>query len=173
MPTDDGTLPFSCCERIEGWQGGRKCETKCRKRQPFSFLFSNVFILCSFTYLTDHPRSITAKTMCGRITKEEREEMKQVFDKVGEFGFVNAVFFIFYFFFKLQEDQLFMVVSFLQIWTETGTSVTMNSTSSWKAPATPWPATWSGTSSRTSTAIMTTRSALMSFCRYVNPCTES
>ena len=68
--------------------------------------------------------------MCGRITKEEREEMKQVFDKVGEFGFVNAVFFIFFFFFKLQEDQLFMVVSFLQIWTETGTSVTMNSTSS-------------------------------------------
>lgn len=49
-----------------------------------------------------------------------------------------------------------------------GISVTMSSTSSWKTPAMPCLATWFGTSSRNLTAIMTIRSALMSFCRYVN-----
>lgn len=56
----------------------------------------------------------------------------------------------------------------VQIWTKMGISVTMSSTSSWKTPAMPCLATWFGTSSRNLTAIMTIRSALMSFCRYVN-----
>lgn len=49
------------------------------------FFFQNVFIFCSFTYLTDHPRSITGTKMSGRITKEEKEEMAEIFKGVGEF----------------------------------------------------------------------------------------
>lgn len=45
-----------------------------------------MFNLCSLTYLTGHPRSITGKKMSGRMTAEEIEEMRGIFEEVGEFN---------------------------------------------------------------------------------------
>lgn len=169
-------LLFSHCGRKARWQGGRKSETRYRKCPSVPF-FKNVFILRSFTW---PPRSITRKKMCGRISKEEREEMKKVFDEIGEFNFAysdkfslliqpviktRAVIHGWICSYGCSFLLVFNILLFVQIWTEMGISVIMSSTSSWKAQAMPCLATWFGTSSRTLTAIMTTRSALMSFCR--------
>lgn len=62
---------------------------------------------------------------------------------------------------------------FMQMWTTMATSVIMSSRSCWKTSAIACQATGFGTSSRNLTATMTTGSASMSFCRYVNLSAES
>lgn len=56
-----------------------------RDAEKAGLFLKNVFYLCSLTYLTGHPRSITGKKMCGRMTTEEIEEMREIFEEVGEF----------------------------------------------------------------------------------------
>lgn len=77
-----------------------------------------MFILCSFTYLTDHPRSIAGKKMSGKITEEEMEEMRVAFDEFGEFDLRYSDTFIFFSFnlsFKQEQSSMleFAVMSVL------------------------------------------------------------